>query len=52
MPRAGCRQSVPEKKWCPFRIAALQHQVREPRRLLGKKTLENKVLHDALELTQ
>src|SRR4029434_7858374 len=31
---------------------ALQHQVRELQRLLGKKTLENEVLRDALELTQ
>jgi transposase len=29
---------------------ALQHQVRELQRLLGKKTLENEVLRDALEL--
>ncbi len=31
---------------------ALQHQVRELQRLLGKKTLENEVLRDALELLQ
>ena len=31
---------------------ALQHQVRELQRLLGKKTLENEVLRDALELVQ
>ena len=31
---------------------ALQHQLRELQRLLGKKTLENEVLRDALELTQ
>src|SRR5215831_20921145 len=31
---------------------ALQHQVRELQRLLGKKTLENEVLRDALELAQ
>ena len=31
---------------------ALQHQVRELQRLLGKKTLENEVLRDALELMQ
>jgi transposase len=30
----------------------LQHQVRELQRLLGKKTLENEVLRDALELLQ
>src|SRR5262249_50737990 len=29
---------------------ALQHQVRELQRLLGKKTLENEVLRDALDL--
>lgn len=31
---------------------ALQHQVRELQRLLGKKTLENEVLRDALDLMQ
>jgi transposase len=31
---------------------ALQHQVRELQRLLGKKTLETEVLRDALELVQ
>src|SRR5262249_8578935 len=31
---------------------ALQHRVRELQRLLGKKTLENEVLRDALELVQ
>src|SRR5262249_38697749 len=31
---------------------ALQHQVRELQRLLGKKTLENEGLRDALELMQ
>src|SRR5689334_22224263 len=31
---------------------ALQHQVRELQRLLGKKTLENEVLRDALDLAQ
>src|SRR6201996_4198709 len=31
---------------------SLQHQVRELQRLLGKKTLENEVLRDALELVQ
>ena len=31
---------------------ALQHQVRELQRLPGKKTLENEVLRDALELAQ
>jgi transposase len=31
---------------------ALQHQVRELQRLLGKKTLENEVLRVALELAQ
>ena len=30
---------------------ALQHQVREPQRLLGKKTLENQILREALDLT-
>jgi transposase len=30
----------------------LQHKVRELQRLLGKKTLENEVLRDALELVQ
>ena len=29
---------------------ALQHQVRELQRLLGKKTLENEILRDALEV--
>lgn len=29
---------------------ALQHQVREPQRLLGKKTLENEILREALDL--
>jgi transposase len=28
------------------------HQVRELQRLLGKKTMENEVLRDALELVQ
>jgi transposase len=31
---------------------ALQHQVRELQRLLGKKTLETEVLRDALDLAQ
>jgi len=31
---------------------ALQHQVRELQRLLGKKTLEVEILRDALDLTQ
>ena len=31
---------------------ALQHQVRELQRLLGKKTLENELLRDALEWVQ
>jgi hypothetical protein len=31
---------------------ALQHQVHELQRLLGKKTLENGLLRDALELAQ
>src|SRR3954447_22907890 len=30
---------------------ALQHQVRELQRLLGKKTLENEILREALDLT-
>ena len=31
---------------------ALQHQVRELQRLLGKKTLENGILREALDLVQ
>jgi transposase len=31
---------------------SLQHQVRELQRLLGKKTLENEILRDALDLMQ
>jgi transposase len=31
---------------------ALQHQVRELQRLLGKKTLENEILRGALDLAQ
>ena len=31
---------------------ALQHQIRELQRLLGKKTLENEILRDALDLAQ
>ena len=31
---------------------ALQHQVRELQRLLGKKTFENEILRDALDLVQ
>jgi transposase len=31
---------------------ALQHQVRELQRLLGKKTLETEILRDALDLAQ
>jgi transposase len=31
---------------------ALQHQVRELQRLLGKKTLENEILREALDLAQ
>ena len=30
----------------------LQHQVRELQRLLGKKTLENEILREALDLVQ
>lgn len=33
-------------------VKALQKQIREPERLLGKKTLENEILHDALKLAQ
>jgi transposase len=38
---------VPESK-----VRNLEHQVRELQRLLGKKTLENEILKDALELTR
>ena len=31
---------------------ALQHQVRELQRLLGKKTLETEILREALDITQ
>ena len=31
---------------------SLQHQVRELQRLLGKKTLENEILREALDLVQ
>ena len=31
---------------------ALQHQVRELHRLLGKKTLETEILREALDLAQ
>ena len=31
---------------------ALQHQVRELQRLFGKKTLENEILREALDLAQ
>ena len=31
---------------------ALQHQVRELQRLLGKKTLETEILREALDLVQ
>jgi transposase len=31
---------------------ALQHQVRELQRLLGKKTLENEILREALDLAR
>jgi transposase len=31
---------------------ALQHQIRELQRLLGKKTLENEILRDAIDLAQ
>jgi transposase len=31
---------------------ALQHQVRELQRLLGKKSLENEILREALDLVQ
>ena len=31
---------------------ALQHQVRELQRLLGKRTLENEILREALDLAQ
>ena len=31
---------------------ALQHQIRELQRLLGKKTLENEILREALDLAQ
>ena len=33
-------------------VRALQKQIRELERLLGKKTLENEILHDALKLAQ
>jgi len=33
-----------------LRYRALQHQVRELQRLLGKKTLENEILREALDL--
>jgi hypothetical protein len=31
---------------------SLQHQVRELQRLLGKKTLENEILREALDVAQ
>jgi transposase len=44
----------PARRWRPPPNTgrALQRKVRELRRLLGKKTLENEVLRDALELAQ
>jgi len=36
----------------PSECRALQQQVRELRWLLGKKTFENEILHQALDLVQ
>ena len=33
-------------------VRALEKQIRELERLLGKKTMENEILHDALKLAQ
>jgi transposase len=42
----AAREEVPASEY-----RALQHQVRELHRLLGKKTLENEILREALDLT-
>ncbi|MBS2029508.1 MAG: transposase [Deltaproteobacteria bacterium] len=48
LPSLGADEHVvPESK-----VRNLEHQVRELQRLLGKKTLENEILKDALELTR
>lgn len=42
---------VGRRRWCPPpTTGALQHHVHESQRLLGKKTLENEMLRDVLEL--
>jgi hypothetical protein len=40
------------RRWCRPDYRALQQQVRELQRLLGKKTLENEILREALDLAQ
>jgi transposase len=53
MPAARCRRWAPAKWWWPTsEYRALQHQVRELQRLLGKKALENEILREALDLAQ
>ena len=37
---------------CAIPGVTLQQQVRELRRLLGKKTLENEILREALDIVQ
>ena len=44
---AGGEEVVPASDYL-----ALQHQIRELERLLGKKTLENEILREALDLAQ
>src|SRR6202040_3194405 len=53
-PRARCRRWAPARNWWQppnTEYGALQHQVRELQRLLGKK-LENEILRAALDLAQ
>jgi transposase len=52
-PKARYQRSGPAKRWWRrSEYRRLRHQVRELQRLLGKKTLENEILREALDLAQ
>jgi transposase len=52
MPAALSAVGAGDEAVAALEYRALQHQVRELQRLLGKKTLENEILRAALALVQ
>jgi hypothetical protein len=52
MPKERCRLLRPARKWCPPPNTELcSTRSANCQRLLGKKTLENEILREALDLT-